>query len=126
MSARACVCRWVGVAGVTAACSCGPGGLLPSLPFLCSHLKPAHRLLLRAAQSTKNTQERIAAAREHYKLVLGRNQSEVARLNMVRAADFRRMLHSFAAAQAQLNQAASDVWASVAEHYGQQGGVALQ
>lgn len=94
-------------------------------------------------------QERIAAGKDLYRLLLGRNQSELARLNLERAAgraarrqgqvgprhthprvppleghthppappccaDFRRALSSFAAVQAQLHQAAGELWAAVA------------
>jgi hypothetical protein len=64
-------------------------------------------------------QDKLLAAEQHYKLLLGRNQSELLRLNLQRADDFRRALGRFAALQAQAAAAAAEVWGGVAEQFAQ-------
>jgi hypothetical protein len=51
-----------------------------------------------------------------------RNKSELGRLQLERHVDYRQALGNFAAVQAQLMAAASDIWASAAQLYGGGGG----
>lgn len=63
-------------------------------------------------------QEKWAGAREQYELYKERNQSELVRLNLQRAMDFRESLQRFAAVQLQLAQAAAEVWKNAVEQFG--------
>lgn len=46
-----------------------------------------------------------------------RNHAELERLDLNRQADFRRMMASFAATQAQYVQASADMWATLAKQF---------
>lgn len=65
-------------------------------------------------------QDKLLAAEQQYRLLKERNQAELVRLNLQRAADFRRALGRFAALQAQAAAAAADVWSGVAEQFAQE------
>ena len=57
-------------------------------------------------------QEQITAATAHYELLKGRNLSELERLNLERADDFRAALRHFSRVQAQMACAVAEVWRS--------------
>eukprot|EP00878_Enallax_costatus_P013411 GHUV01014023.1.p2 GENE.GHUV01014023.1~~GHUV01014023.1.p2 ORF type:complete len:189 (+),score=78.40 GHUV01014023.1:257-823(+) len=61
--------------------------------------------------------EKWATAQEQYELYKERNQSELVRLNLQRAVDFRESLQRFAAIQLQLAQAATEVWRNAVEQF---------
>lgn len=61
--------------------------------------------------------EQVKLSREQYETLKERNQSELARLNLQRAKDFRRMMQRLAGAQSLLGQAAADAWGGLAAQY---------
>lgn len=65
-------------------------------------------------------QEKWAAAQEQYTVCKERNQSELVRMNLQRAVDFRESLQRLAAIQLQLANAAADVWKNTVAQFNAQ------
>ncbi|WIA29266.1 hypothetical protein OEZ86_011774 [Tetradesmus obliquus] len=65
--------------------------------------------------SAEALQERLLAAQEQYEVLKDRNQTELVRLNLQRAVDFRQALSRFAQVQLQLAQACASAWEGVVD-----------
>lgn len=74
-------------------------------------------MFLTATAGWRCVQEKWAAAKEQYELYKERNQSELVRLNLQRAVDFRESLQRLASVQLQLAQAAAEVWQNAVQHF---------
>ncbi len=71
----------------------------------------AHTFTRRRPYLTRHApQERLSAAAAHYELLKGRNLSELERLGLQRAEDFRAALRHFGRVQAQMAAAVGEVW----------------
>jgi hypothetical protein len=77
----------------------------------------SHNSLTAPPLCAPNPQDKALAAEQNYTLLRERNQSELARLNLTCADDFRRALGRFAAVQAAAAATAADVWRGVAEQF---------
>lgn len=62
-------------------------------------------------------EEQIRAAQKDYDSIKAHNQAELARLNLERESDFRRMMAHFATTQAELVRASAEMWANLARSY---------
>ena len=66
------------------------------------------------AQEINTLKAHLVAAREQYETIKARNRSELSRLGLERETDFRRMMATFAANQAQLLHSSAELWGSLA------------
>ncbi|KAF8073000.1 SNX2B [Scenedesmus sp. PABB004] len=83
---------------------------------------PGDRRLAALGAAADAVQARLDAARQTYALLKDRNESELVRLSLQQALDYRQHLRRFAAAQAQVAAAAAELWGGLAEALGSEGG----
>lgn len=78
---------------------------------------PAEKRSYQLTTAIAQLEENIKAAQRDYDTLKSRNQSELARLNLEREVDFRKMMAGFAQTQAELVRASAEMWANLARQY---------